>query len=226
MHCLWCNDPIIVEISWANLVMPPKPKSLCKQCEAELEMIKGKRCEHCSRHSDAPVCSDCIWWNENTSRDTIIFNHSVFVYNTFMQDMMAKWKYRGDYHLCHVFKNQFIQSFKETFSFLKKEAVIVPIPLSEERILERGFNQARVLADFLPLENKDILRRIHGEKQSKKTRNERIHTKNPFILNESINKTTILVDDIYTTGTTLRHAATLLKDQGSPEVYTYTLVRG
>src|SRR5690625_1097913 len=78
----------------------------------------------------------------------------------------------------------------------------------------------------LPAENKDILTRIHSEKQSKKTRSERLSADNPFVAAKKVNKPVILVDDIYTTGTTLRHAATLLKEQGCPEVYAYTLIRG
>jgi len=95
-----------------------------------------------------------------------------------------------------------------------------------ERLQERGFNQAEVLAAFLPIENRSLLTRIHSEKQSKMTRSERISTKNPFEIVGHINKKVILVDDIYTTGRTLRHAATLLKEHGCPQVYAYTLIRG
>src|SRR5690625_7257700 len=101
-----------------------------------------------------------------------------------------------------------IQSFNKTFSFLLKNVWTVPIPLRVERLLERGFNQAKILAACLPAENKDILTRIHREKQSKKTRSERISANKPFADTKRLNKTFILVDDIYTTRTTLRHAAT------------------
>src|SRR5690606_12881635 len=98
--------------------------------------------------------------------------------------------------------------------------------LSKERLMERGFKQAKMLADFLPIEMVEPLSRVHGEKQSKKTRQERMIAENPFFIKETINKKVILVDDIYTTGTTLRHAATLLKEHGCPEVYSLTLIRG
>src|SRR5690625_4075328 len=119
-----------------------------------------------------------------------------------------------------------IQSFNKTFSFLLKNVWTVPITLSEERLLERRVNQAKVLAACLPAENKDILKSIHSEKHTKKTRSERLSADNPFAATKRVNKPVILVDDIYTTGTTLRHAATLLKKQGCPEIYAYTLIRG
>ncbi len=143
-----------------------------------------------------------------------------------MQDVIAKWKYRGDYILGTAFKQDFIRSFSKRFSFLKKEALLVPIPLSKERMHERGFNQAKVLAEFLPRPCEDILTRVDSEKQSKKSREERIYTANPFNLTKIVNKPVILVDDIYTTGTTLRHAGTILKAHGCPEVYALTLIRG
>lgn len=226
MHCLWCNNQIIPEVSWDNLFILTKPKSLCQTCEGELEILQGNRCRRCSRISEDAICSDCKWWDEQSSKDLITFNFSVFAYNPMMQDMIAKWKYRGDYHLGNAFNQYFTRSFHATFSSLEKDAIAVPIPLSNERLLERSFNQAKMLADFLPVETKEVITRVDTEKQSKKTRRERISTKSPFEITKSINKPVILVDDIYTTGTTLRHAGALLLEYGCPKVYAYTLIRG
>ena len=130
----------------------------------------------------------------------------------------------GDYQLGEVFKPAVMDVLSQRF--IKKELVVVPVPLSEERLSERGFNQAKVLADFFPFPTRGALKRVHGEKQAKKTRKERIFTNNPFILIRPIEKPVLLVDDIYTTGTTIRHAAALLKEHGTPEVYSFTLIRG
>src|SRR5699024_5852153 len=100
---------------------------------------------------------------------------------------------------------------------------------SKERLINRGFNQSLAIAEKLARNTSDIqqvLQRIHSEKQSKKTRSQRIFGKNPFKLIKKTNKSVILVDDIYTTGTTLRHAATLLKQGGCPAIYSYSLIRG
>ncbi|MFY2155821.1 ComF family protein [Cytobacillus firmus] len=105
---------------------------------------------------------------------------------------------------------------------------LVPIPLSPERLYERGFNQSAALireAGFTP---KDLLQRIHSEKQSKKSRLDRIHQNQVFEpLNINIkNKIILLVDDIYTTGSTLYHAARVLKNGGAASVFSLTLARG
>lgn len=197
---------------------------MCASCSEKLKIIQGPRCRRCSRNHEQAVCSDCFGWQE--SHDPLKFNHSVYAYNEQMQKIISNWKYRGDYILGNAFKRVFIQMYAEVFSFLPKDACVVPIPLSKARLKERGFNQAKVLADFLPTMSFDLLTRKHSEKQSKKTRQERLTATNPFNLMKTIHEPVVLVDDIYTTGTTLRHAASLLKKQGCPEVYAYTLIRG
>lgn len=227
MDCLWCDEEIITKMSWSNFLLLPSIKVLCPTCASGLEIIDGPRCSVCSRSCEDAICSDCEKWRDRaTEEDMLTKNQSIFQYNTAIQAMITKWKYRGDYCLGEMFKDAFMQSFDLTFGTMKHDAIVVPIPLSEERLKERGFNQATMLANFLSVERKEVLSRIHGEKQSKKSRIERITTQNPFLLNETVKKAVILVDDIYTTGTTLRHAASLLKEAGCPHVYAFTLVRG
>lgn len=222
MNCLWCDEEIIPELSWKSIILLSKRKSLCEACDEQLNQLQGERCFKCSRQSKEHICSDCRFWEED---DSLQFNRSVYSYNPHIRDMITQWKYRGDYILAHIFKPLFIKTFMKEYSFLMKEALLIPIPLSDERIAERGFNQAKVLADFLPLPNQELITRIHQEKQAKKTRYERISSKNPFIINERIEQKVILIDDMYTTGTTLRQASVLLREQGCPEIYSFTLIR-
>lgn len=224
MHCLWCNTESITTLSWQQLVFLSEPTKLCDTCVKNLHILHGPRCQMCSRQSEERICPDCYGWREKD--DALILNYSVFGYNDMMQKMLTRWKYRGDYILGKAFATVYQKTFKKFFSSLDRDTVIVPIPLSDERLKERGFNQAQMLADFLPLQNHAILDRIHTEKQSKKTRHERLKTENPFKNNQPMSNEVILIDDMYTTGTTLRHAATTLKKGGATNVFAYTLIRG
>ncbi|WP_052360647.1 ComF family protein [Oceanobacillus manasiensis] len=224
MYCLWCDQEIISSVNWGNLMLPPRSLTLCEECEGKLERITGSRCEKCSRKSAEQICSDCQWWSTQ-KREVLAKNHSIYVYNAFMKEIIAKWKYRGDYVLKKVFEEAFLEAFRKEFGKYK-DTVLVPIPLSDARLAERGFNQAEALARQLPIQSKNLLTRTDSEKQSKKSRKQRIAGKNPFIMTETLNKPAILVDDIYTTGTTLRHAAELLRQNGCPKVSSYTLIRG
>jgi len=108
--------------------------------------------------------------------------------------------------------------------------LLVPIPLSDERLYERGFNQAESLALEAGAEPINLLKRVHSEKQSKKSRNERIRLPQVFQLSETAppfqNKQILLIDDVYTTGSTLRQAAIILRQAGAKSVQSLTLARG
>src|SRR5699024_5582346 len=114
----------------------------------------------------------------------------------------------------------------EKFSHMNKNISIVPIQLSKERLYERNFNQAAQLASFVIPNISNILERTHTEKQSKKSRKERLMSKNPLILREKVQKDVILIDDIYTTGQTVIYAGSLLKQSGCENITAFTLVRG
>lgn len=215
------------EINWRNLILVPKRGKLCVNCSKQLELINGERCKICSRPSFKTVCSDCKQWQNHLELSGIIdFNYSIYHYNEMMKDLISKWKYRSDYVLGDIFKHLFLQTFNEVFVPVVSDYLVVPIPLSKERKLLRGFNQAEQLASFLPRHSNDIINRIHSEKQSKKSRLERISMENPFIMHKRVNKPIILVDDIYTTGATIYNAGALLKKHGCPKVLAYTLIRG
>ncbi|SDM21103.1 ComF family protein [Sediminibacillus halophilus] len=229
MHCLWCDKEMVTEVHWGSLLLPDRVTYLCRECEAALEKLDGYLCNKCGRQvgRGGETCRDCRRWEQLSQWQGVLTqNRSVYVYNERMRVMLAKWKYRGDYKLREVFGIGLQDTFRKAFSkHLRKQAVLVPIPLSEERLYERGFNQSEAIIDVLGKPAEQLLTRTHGEKQSKKTRRQRIHTENPFTLIKPTDKPVILIDDIYTTGTTLRHAARTLKSHGCPEVYSLTLAR-
>ena len=225
-HCLFCHEERILSTTWGSLFLPAKPVLLCDDCRELLSMIPEETCPRCSRPKVKALCSDCRWWEVHyQNKDPLSASVSIFMYNDFAQEIIANWKYRGDYILIEAFKHYFREAFKQNFQDLK-DPIIVPIPLSEGRKRERRFNQAEQLASFLPGEKQNPLRRITSEKQAKKSRDDRIYSENPFILERKVKRPVILVDDIYTTGSTLRQAAHLLRDSHCPEVYGYTLIRG
>lgn len=226
-NCLLCEEELILQINWGNLIRGNKQSNLCAICNEKLEFLNERQCFHCSRPADEEQCEDCKTWSSiHNGNDPLFQNVSLYTYNSFMKDVITRWKYRGDYIISEIFREDYSAHFQKRFAENKKQAVIVPIPLSRERLYERGFNQAHLLATFLTTNVADVLKRVHNEKQAKKSRMERMTTTNPFSLQSPVNQPVILIDDIYTTGSTLRHAATILKANGCPQVFAYTLIRG
>lgn len=229
-HCLWCHTEILQQMYWKAFITGMGNTSLCGECMKQLEPIYAQTCTRCFKQSTKPICNDCHKWRLFfNGEDPLVKNISSFIYNDFLKEVIAKWKYRGDYVLIDMFTPMIKKTLQTYLKELMADSVVVPIPLSKERLQVRGFNQSAAIATRM-LRNddqmKEILKRTHGEKQSKKSRMQRIFGKNPFNLTETVTKPVILVDDIYTTGTTVRHAATLLKQNGCPAIYSYTLIRG
>lgn len=113
---------------------------------------------------------------------------------------------------------------------------ILPVPLSKKRFLERGFNQAIVLAEILaeqiriPLDPQTLVRQIHtpvhraamDNKAREKSVKDAFEVKRPkFVEGENI----LLVDDIFTSGATVSNCAKALKEKGARHVYVLTVAR-
>lgn len=224
--CLICADPLSGELTWSSFFTTTNVSKVCLVCLSAFEEIRGPQCDLCGRLSSQRNCQDCKQWlNFYNGKDVLIKNMSLFSYNEFMQAFMTQWKYRGDYCLGNVFRKKVLEFYRNELLNLPKNMIVIPIPLSEPRLMTRAFNQAEQIADFLPLPKKNVLVRKTSEKQAKKSRYERLLTQNPFELVNQINTPVLLVDDIYTTGRTIRHAAEVLRHGGCKSVYAFTLIR-
>lgn len=113
------------------------------------------------------------------------------------------------------------------------EFIILPVPLHRRRYLERGFNQAELLARAwskhlsLPILKNVLVRSRSTQTQVGLGRVER--QKNlvgAFKLKQPLrNSQVILIDDVFTTGSTLQECARVLKEGGAGEVWGVTVAR-
>jgi competence protein ComFC len=228
--CLVCNEEIAKSFGWVDLFQPNKEEVICQSCKDRLQKIEGETCERCGRpfafldsqYRSGDTCYDCMRWEEDEDYKGLLSqNYSLYMYNEYLKEIIAKFKYRGDYVLAKVFA----EDIRKIINKLQPVQVI-PISLSEERLYERGFNQSEALIVESGLKPLKILTRIHSEKQSKKSRSERIHLSQVFQAVQPVNGKVILIDDIYTTGSTLRHAAKALKVAGAETILSLTIARG
>lgn len=235
-HCLYCDEQLQFRFSWHTL-WHNHDRLLCDKCFAQLEPIGGEICLCCGRPFDEEsetfrsgnLCYDCVRFeNDPEWQGLLVKNRSLFRYNDFMKEMIARYKYRGDTVLAIIFQERLKQLYKKEFS---QKARLVPIPLSSERLMERGFNQAEVLAKLLGTPFPVLQRQHQLDKQSKKNRNERLDIgETAFYLASRLQEQLdsadiIIIDDIYTTGTTIRKAAKLLKQYGVLSVSSITIAR-
>ncbi|WP_074087440.1 ComF family protein [Paenibacillus sp. P32E] len=230
---------------------------VCKICQTSIPWIRNPRCSKCGRHVGCPDCS------RSGDTGPIVCNRSAVAYTSVMREVLGQYKYRGNERLAPVLglmldraytvlqaergqlrgegSRQIHSKFpaiKGKFKRISRASLwqadlLVPVPVSDARLAERGFNQAERLADVLsrcrripqlPL----LVRTHHTGKQSFKSRAERLaDMKHAFAANpdpairaefvywlESAGLQTqsqplqiIIIDDIYTTGSTIRACA-------------------
>ncbi|MDV2582840.1 ComF family protein [Alkalibacillus haloalkaliphilus] len=222
MICYLCLTTIKEDTTWSNF-LTPQHRTICDRCEDKLEQIPHPHCPKCMKPTTDQKCSDCLRWEQHFGQDPLERNVSIYTYNEYMKDLIARFKYRGDYELVNAWKKSVRTAFNEQFK--NQNLSIVPIPLGEDRYSIRKFNQAEAIATLLAEPIYHILTRQDGQKQSKKSRRERVFSNNPFQITKKPPKSILLVDDIYTTGTTIRQAASLLKEKGAEHVISLTLIR-
>ena len=222
------------QVSWQ--VLFGRKATCCEICQKQLHPLVGEVCLKCgrslhqieARFVQGKHCTDCVRWGERGWKDVLIQNKSFYVYNDFLKKILALYKYRGDVEVGRVFSSSIHKELIRSYSFIDQ---VIPMPASRERMYERGFNQCEVWIEGTKFAKDSPLKRMRNEdKQSKRSREKRINRKEEmFQLVDEANvagKKLLLLDDIYTTGTTIHHAALTLKQGGASEVYSLTLCRG
>ncbi|OEF97702.1 ComF family protein [Desulfuribacillus alkaliarsenatis] len=227
---------------------------LCSLCYQGLKLITAPFCHKCGRTmtnikldgrskgtDDPQVCQDCI--QPSVQHRAFKYARAAAEYNDAIQELIHQYKYRGQRNLveplqiimCNVFELHFK---KQPFRI----ETLIPVPLHENRLAERGFNQALQISKHISNKHKipiaDILERTeYTEKQSKKSKVERTASLEHAFKVKNHNsaeqrhagmvkaKSVLLIDDIYTTGTTVDACAGVLKEAGAKEVYVLTLAR-
>jgi ComF family protein len=106
--------------------------------------------------------------------------------------------------------------------------LIVPVPLHRARQRQRGYNQAELLATRLgrPMNTRLLRRRKNTSSQTGLSRIERKRNlASAFEARRDVKGTVIVVDDVYTTGSTMNEIARTLKRAGAERVEVLTVAR-
>ncbi|MCX8008919.1 MAG: ComF family protein [Patescibacteria group bacterium] len=204
---------------------------ICPSCKKTIEPIVDTICPMCDRqtiHGQTHI--SC---KKSHSMDGLI---SCFRYKGVIQKLIKRIKYQFVSDCMKDLVGLCVQyiNFLDTYSFLQ-DATVVPIPLHPTRLRYRGFNQAAVfgkaLAHVCNLSFTDaLLRRKRSSRPQveMKTKKERIKNINDMFEvceKTSIPSVVLLVDDVFTTGATMRDATKALKRCGVKTVWGFTIAR-
>jgi len=201
---------------------------LCHYCEKLFQPLIKPGCNICSApvNPDVKVCASC-----NGKNFSFIHNRSAFAYDDLVRDMLHEIKFRGKKHIAQGLGRLWGRSFLEP---IPKTAILIPLPMHPAKKRQRGFDQAQVLAKAINettgIKVEYILERTRDTApQSGLHPRQRIENIDgafrikPELSGKIIDQNIILIDDIYTTGSSLNECARVLKAGGALDVYAITL---
>ncbi len=166
------------------------------------------------------VCGDCLITPRNWD-----YFYFYGYYKGLLKEMITEFKYSVLFCMLPILQDLLCEAFlKTSLEFLPD--IIVPVPIHKNRLKKRGFNQSLEIAKKLsrtinvPI-GKNVLIRTKdtppqvGLGASQRAKN----VKNAFVVKENVKSLDILlVDDVFTSGSTLCECAFSLKSKGAKKV--------
>lgn len=223
ISCIICDNPIKLTNSY----------SLCKSCFKELNFILDE-CHKCgkpivNRNLERESLIECNYcYNKTFYFDKAI---SCIEYDDISKKLILDFKYKSKTYLCKYIA--YLMKEKIFLYDIKCDYILF-VPLHKKRLNKRGFNQsekiANKLGELLDIPVLDCISRVKNTKKLYKLNKEdrERELKNGFKVKENINiirnKDVILVDDIFTTGSTANEISKVLKINSVNSICIFTLL--
>jgi len=207
---------------------------LCPGCLDDLPFIVAPFCQKCGAPltDERAACLECRMSKGELSR-----NWSVFLYAEGVKTIIYRWKYSQN----PGYAKPLALLLSDFMRVNQVEGdLLVPVPLHKNKLKQRGYNQAALLASLVAKQTgipvcEDLLIRVRQTRQQSglSSAARRKNVKDAFQYNEKYlhilgaedMKHVVLVDDIYTTGSTLSACAQVLRQAGMADVSAVTLAR-
>ncbi|GFE70133.1 ComF family protein [Chroococcus sp. FPU101] len=202
-----------------------------------LSLFLQQNCPLCERITEQKICQDCLKQiHSQQFKNTAQFwsdELPLFVWGNYegkLKQAIAALKYERHAELGEMMGQWIAQAWLK--SLARKQLILIPIPIHAQKLKERGFNQAELIAKGFsqvtgyPIQPQALIRSKETKAMySLKPKEREENLKNAFKigkLNQS--KTNVLlIDDIYTTGTTAKEAVKCLRSHHIPVIGIATL---
>ena len=200
-------------------------KYICETCRKKIKFIKEPVCKKCGKTIEQErqeYCGDCT-----RKKHFFVQGKAVFEYREEIKKSMYRFKYSNKREYAEFYAREAVRLYGDWIRRREIEA-IVPIPMYGWKKRRRGYNQAEVFADRLgqllnlPVE-RHLVKRIRNTRPQKELNDiqRKENLKKAFKIVQSIveYRKILLVDDIFTTGSTMDAVAEVLLDAGVKEIY-------
>lgn len=201
---------------------------LCADCESMISVVSGNCCPKCGAVVSGAECANC-------AKESFAFDvtDSLFKYAGTTKDLIHQLKYNG-YISPAGYLAVPLAEYLQSDADLKDYDLICPIPLHRVRKRERGYNQSELIAyaaaKLAEMPYAQPLIRSHYTRSqtmlSREKRKKNLHGAFAICNRDAVkDKKVILVDDVFTTGSTLNEAAKELKTAGAIKVAAITVAK-
>lgn len=215
---------------YCDKIVTPFGEGIHTDCLKQMKLLTPPYCMKCGRKTmrTSGLCGNCEREKKEFIRGRCLYEYKAVAKSIY------RFKYYGRREYARVYAEEAADYLKDFFREVSPDA-LVPIPIHRRRYAKRGYNQACELAKEIskitgiPVTDKLLKRRRNTAPLKLLDPDERQkNLKNAFIVGENSVKlkTIILIDDIYTTGTTMNEAAKVLHKAGIPDVYFVALAGG
>lgn len=219
-HCPICGD-----------IVRRRGRDVCPQCEKKISYVFEPFCLKCGKPliDEREYCDDCI-----AKKHFFDEGRAALVYDEHTSKSIYAFKYNSRCEYAHFYGRVIYERLGRKIKSWDPD-VIIPVPIHKSKLKKRGYNQAALIARELsrllniPYNDTILIRKTSTKVQKNLSAKDReINLKKAFIVrkNSVKLKSALVVDDIYTTGSTIDAIAQCLKGAGIGEVYYVTLSIG
>jgi len=223
-HCLTCR---------ARLKGKTSSALICKNCSDKILLNLPGFCSKCGMGGQIKLSEDCPACKGKNFNFRRAF--SSCIYDEPLKELIHLFKYKSKLKLKKLFAAILIRFIKDYSLPIQDYDLFVSIPMHPARLREREFNHSQVLAKELSLEFKipvnsdNIIRSRHGAPQAALSEEERMkNVKEAFRIKrpqEFANMNILIIDDVFTTGSTVSEIAFLLNENKAAAADVLTLAR-
>lgn len=206
-------------------------ESVCRECVKKIVYIKDPCCMKCGKglsHEEQEFCDDCRKRPHRFIQGTALYDYGS------MADSVYRFKNKGRVEYAEFYGRELAIRRGRWLQMVRPDALI-PVPVHSSRKRARGYNQAQLIAEVLSKHtgipvNRALIGRCKRTKPLKNLtgRERQNNLKKAFkILQNDVKLDTIvIIDDVYTTGSTVDAMTQVLQSAGISKVYVLTLTIG
>ena len=228
-----------------SFILPPRcvncgnivgeDSSICIECFNKIRFISKPYCKICGRPFESTqdlaqsVCGECM----KQKRRHFELERSAFIYDDVSKNMLLALKFMDKTSFAPTIAKFMVQAGTDILK--ENPDLIIPVPLHYMRLIKRKYNQSALLANEISkltgikTDLFSLKRCKNTIPQVKFTGKERVkNVRGAFVVKNPENikgKSIVLIDDVMTTGSTLKECAIALKKAGAKKIYALTAAR-